>query len=153
MNLKKNGKVFTSKSVGIRPSSFEKRIYRAAVWQRLRNTGVVNAGSLPRKFNRFVSAAVQHSGAVWWMPISGPGFGIVAGFSYDDDGKFRLTFACWRKTSRLCWLVSRNPQLSILDIIKVWDGYRIWRWKWFQVVGVPKTLFLCYTKIIETAAI
>jgi hypothetical protein len=31
MNLKKNGKVFTSKSVGTGPSSYEKRIYRAAV--------------------------------------------------------------------------------------------------------------------------
>ena len=38
--LKKNGKVFTSKSVGTGPSSYGKRIYRAAVSQRLRNTGV-----------------------------------------------------------------------------------------------------------------
>jgi len=38
VNLKKNGKVFTSKSVGSGPSSYEKRIYRAAVSQRLRNT-------------------------------------------------------------------------------------------------------------------
>ena len=38
--LKKNGKVFTSKFVGTRPSSYEKRIYRAAVSQRLRNTGL-----------------------------------------------------------------------------------------------------------------
>ena len=29
--LKKNGKVFTSKFVGTGPTSFEKRIYRAAV--------------------------------------------------------------------------------------------------------------------------
>ena len=38
--LKKNGKVFTSKSVGTGPSSYEKRIYRTAVSQRLRNTGL-----------------------------------------------------------------------------------------------------------------
>ena len=38
--LKKNGKVFTSKSVGTGPSSFEKGIYRAAVSQILRNTAV-----------------------------------------------------------------------------------------------------------------
>jgi hypothetical protein len=38
MNLKKIGKVFTSKFVGTGPSSYEKRIYRAAVSQRLRNT-------------------------------------------------------------------------------------------------------------------
>jgi len=37
--LKKNGKVlFTSKSVGTGPLSYEKRIYLATVSQRLRNT-------------------------------------------------------------------------------------------------------------------
>ena len=36
----KNGKVFTSKFVGTGPSFYEKRIYRAAVSQRLRNTGI-----------------------------------------------------------------------------------------------------------------
>ena len=38
--LKKNGKVFTSKFVGTGPSSYEKRIYRAAVSQTLRNPGL-----------------------------------------------------------------------------------------------------------------
>ena len=38
--LKKNGKVFTSKFVGTGPSSLEKRIYQAAFSQRLRNTGL-----------------------------------------------------------------------------------------------------------------
>jgi len=38
MNLKNIVKVFTSKFVGTGPSSYEKRIYRAAVSQRLRNT-------------------------------------------------------------------------------------------------------------------
>ena len=40
--LKKNGKVrvFTSKSVGTGLSSYEKRLYRAAVSQRLRNIGL-----------------------------------------------------------------------------------------------------------------
>jgi len=37
---KKNGKVLTSKFVGTGPSSFEKRIYQAAVLQMLRNTGL-----------------------------------------------------------------------------------------------------------------
>ena len=36
--FKKIGKVLKSKSVGTGPSSYEKRIYRAAVPQRLRNT-------------------------------------------------------------------------------------------------------------------
>jgi len=35
---RKIGKVFTSKYVGTGPSSYEKRIYRAEVSQRLRNT-------------------------------------------------------------------------------------------------------------------
>jgi len=38
--LKKIGKVFTSKSVGTGPSSYKKRIYRTAVLQRLRSTGI-----------------------------------------------------------------------------------------------------------------
>jgi len=36
--LKKIGKVFTSKFVGTGPSSYKKRIYWAAVSRRLRNT-------------------------------------------------------------------------------------------------------------------
>jgi hypothetical protein len=40
MKLKKIGKLFTSKFVGAGPSSYKKRIYRAAVCQRLRNTGL-----------------------------------------------------------------------------------------------------------------
>jgi len=40
--LKKNGKLFTSKFVGTGPSSYKKRIYRAAVSQRLRNTVLDN---------------------------------------------------------------------------------------------------------------
>jgi predicted methyltransferase len=38
--LKKIGKLFTSKYVGTGPSSYKKRIYRAVVSQRLRNIGV-----------------------------------------------------------------------------------------------------------------
>ena len=44
--LKKIGKVFTSKSFGTGPSSYEKRIYRAAVSQRLRNTGLRSSVSV-----------------------------------------------------------------------------------------------------------
>jgi len=41
MNLKKKtGKIFTNKFVGTGPSSYEKRIYRATVSQRLRNTDI-----------------------------------------------------------------------------------------------------------------
>ena len=42
--LKKIGKVLTSKSVGTEPKSYEKRICRAAVSQRLRNTDLVYIG-------------------------------------------------------------------------------------------------------------
>jgi len=38
--LKKIEKVFTSKFVGTGPSSYEKKIYRAAVSQSLRNTAL-----------------------------------------------------------------------------------------------------------------
>ena len=40
MNLKNIGKVLTNRSVGTVPTSYEKRIYRAAVSQRLRNTAM-----------------------------------------------------------------------------------------------------------------
>jgi len=48
MNLKKVGKVFTSKFVGTGPASYKKRIYRAAVSRRLRNTAVDYAQALNR---------------------------------------------------------------------------------------------------------
>jgi len=38
--LKKIGKLFTNKFVGTGPSSYKKRIYRAAVSQKLRNTNL-----------------------------------------------------------------------------------------------------------------
>jgi len=41
--LKKWKGIFTSKFVGTGPSSYEKRIYRAAVSQRLRNTALDRA--------------------------------------------------------------------------------------------------------------
>jgi hypothetical protein len=44
--LKKIWKVFTSKFVGTGPSSYKKRIYRAAVSQRLRNTDLDSSSVL-----------------------------------------------------------------------------------------------------------
>jgi len=46
--LKKIGKVFASKFVGTGPSSYKKRIYRAEVSQRLRNTVLVDDASKGR---------------------------------------------------------------------------------------------------------
>jgi len=40
MNLRKFGKVFTTKFVGTGPSSYKKRIYRPAFSQMLRNTDI-----------------------------------------------------------------------------------------------------------------
>jgi len=40
VNLKKIGKLFMSKFVGTGPSFYKKRIYRAAVSQRLINTAI-----------------------------------------------------------------------------------------------------------------
>jgi len=56
MNLKKDGKVFTSKFVGTGPLSYEKRIYRAAVSQRLRNTGVQHFNPYPADVENMVSS-------------------------------------------------------------------------------------------------
>ena len=50
MNLEKIGKVFTSKFIGTGPSSYEKRIYRAAVSQNLRNTNLHYSWELGRYF-------------------------------------------------------------------------------------------------------
>jgi len=48
--LKKIGKVFMSKFLGTGPSSYKKRIYRVAVSQRLRNTGLGQWGSQSFKY-------------------------------------------------------------------------------------------------------
>ena len=56
MNLK-NGKIFTSKFVGTGPSSYEKRIYRAAVSQRLGNTALED-------YLMLVSTAVKPSNKI-----------------------------------------------------------------------------------------
>jgi len=61
MNLEKIGKVFTNKFVGTGPSSYEKRIYRAAVWQRLRNTGLDDL-SLPGLLGSVRYKRVLHPG-------------------------------------------------------------------------------------------
>jgi len=44
--IKKNGKLFTSKFVGTGPSSYEESIYRVAVSQRLGSTALNNAKTI-----------------------------------------------------------------------------------------------------------
>ena len=63
MNLKKIGKVFTSKSVGTGPSPYEKRIYRATVSQRLRNTGLVDlylSSNSIEKYHEWCEHVISH---------------------------------------------------------------------------------------------
>ena len=74
MNLKKIGKVLTSKSVGTGPSSYGKRIYLAAVSQRLRHTGSHQHGvDRERSFN--LSKEMR----------SGPGSAVVIATDYGLD--------------------------------------------------------------------
>jgi len=54
MNLKKIGKVFTSKYVGTGPSSYKKLIYRATVSQRLRNTGLDSSSGTTKANNEIL---------------------------------------------------------------------------------------------------
>jgi len=63
MNLK-NGKVFTSKFVGTGPSTYEKRINRAAVSQRLRNTALGNL-TMHNLLYTYLTASVQPSWSEW----------------------------------------------------------------------------------------
>jgi len=69
MNLKKIGKVFTSNSVGTGPSSHEKCIYRAAVSQRLRNTGL--DGKFQGLMTVFTSPryCVGHTKITFWSNV------------------------------------------------------------------------------------
>ena len=61
--LKKIGKVFTSKLVGTGSSSYKKRIYRAAVSQRLRNTALEH----PLLVNRVRCIRIKK---IIWLKIS-----------------------------------------------------------------------------------
>jgi len=69
MNLKKNGKVFTSKFVGTGLSSFEKRIYWAAVWQMLRNTGLTNTKFLTWRNDEWVFQNTGIQGYSKWLSV------------------------------------------------------------------------------------
>ena len=110
MNLKKIRKVFRSKFVGAAPSSFEKRIYRAAVSQRLRNTAV---GSLrvPKSTGNFLTnwetvisfyrmtllqgvlPAVLHCIVLSWG--TGIAYSVLRlGFAMDDPG---LNPGSWKR--------------------------------------------------------
>jgi hypothetical protein len=59
--LKKWKSIFTSNFVGTGPSSYEKRIYRAAVLQRLRNTVLHNEMSGYRVLQHLVTFLPKHT--------------------------------------------------------------------------------------------
>ena len=61
MNLKKNGKVFTSKFVGTGPSSYENRIYRVAVSQSLRNTALKHSDKYTKVENALTLKTLRYS--------------------------------------------------------------------------------------------
>jgi uncharacterized protein YbcI len=63
--LKKIVKVFTSKFVGTGPSSYKKRIYRAAVLRSLRNTGRNYDIGSGDKYAIFVSKCVGTQNLPW----------------------------------------------------------------------------------------
>jgi len=66
--LKKIGKVFTSKFVGTGPSSYEKRIYRATVSQRLRNTVIMDHKEVDWEYMDWINSA-QNLGK-WWFVVN-----------------------------------------------------------------------------------
>jgi hypothetical protein len=73
MNLKNIGKVLTNRSVGTVPTSYEKRIYRAAVSQRLRNTGLYGTERRTvngRRINDTIQAAISYPffARLWLLP-------------------------------------------------------------------------------------
>ena len=64
MNLKKIGKIVTSKFVGTGPSYYKKRIYRAAVSQRFRNTDLDDV-VIEVKLAIYTTAAFDYYGILW----------------------------------------------------------------------------------------
>jgi len=63
--LKKNGKVFTSKFVATGPSSYKKRICRAAVSRKLRNAGLVTIPTEWFRMLRDYQQELKGEGAQW----------------------------------------------------------------------------------------
>jgi len=86
--LKKNGKVFTSKSVGTGPSSYEKSIYRAAVSRRLRNT-VLN-GLFPSSFPHQNPVFTSFKACYTPLPyLSDLITRMIFGYQYDVMGRIK----------------------------------------------------------------
>jgi len=112
---KKIGKAFTSKFVGTGPSFYEKRIYRAAVSQRLRNTALNEAGH-SSKCKRHIK--VMKLGVC----ISSRGVGL------------RL-YACWDCGPESCWVLECLSLVSVVlldtglcngQVTCLEESYQVW---------------------------
>ena len=118
MNLKKIGKVFTSKSVGTGPSSYVKGIYRAAVSQRLRNTapGKYLIICLPawreKTSNRTDGKRKRIEGQNLWLQRSAKGrFTVV--ILYDRFGWITESELNGRKKFSLYYSLKMNRTINV----------------------------------------
>ena len=71
MNLK-NGKVYMSKFVGTGPSSYEKRIYQAAVSRKLRNTVLGHCNIFKHTLNEYKLFYVSFFQDVFLLHVPNP---------------------------------------------------------------------------------
>jgi len=86
---KKNGKVFTSKSVWTGPSSYEKRIYQAAVSQRLRNSAPI--GLFPSSFPHQNPVCTSPNACYMPFPyLSDLITGMIFGYQYEVIGRIKV---------------------------------------------------------------
>jgi len=133
MNLK-NGKVFTSKYVGTGPTSFEKRIYRAAVSQWLRNTAVHSGCSIltakeldntstkilekrqHTKFSRFCFLSCRSNFALNLLLFKVLNTIHMEG-TLIPDGKFSLEFFLYKKVNFSCR--SENRLKDFVNLFQV----------------------------------
>ena len=70
LKKKKIGNILTSKSVWTGPSSYEKRIYRAAVSQRLSNTTLEKEKTLVLLTLSSIKLAMRHPRTQWSNKLS-----------------------------------------------------------------------------------
>ena len=129
---KKFGKVLTSKSVGTGPSSYEKRIYRAAVSRKLRNTALGH--TWPVTWSLYLFHFVKYwkcRRLIYWCKSWGTKLSI-SGWSV-----LRLwSFGTWRRMDvyqptrrhvagvcRVCWILS-DACHSVTSIVTPRDRRR-----------------------------
>jgi len=104
-----NGKAYTSKYVGTGPSSYEKRIYRAAISQRLRNSALyadcrseLNKGKVHPVIGHEGPEREQTESSILNMPHRIRTYSIVQSPSWEAN---------WFGTSQETPRISRNPKV------------------------------------------